>query len=127
MADAIRAIDAYIRHKRFQVHFPIECRYVRGDDIFLSPASGRDSAYIAVHMYRGMPYREYFAAVEAIFRDFGGRPHWGKLHTRTAAELAELYPDWERFQAARRRLDPDGVFQNEYLKELLGGVADTAM
>jgi len=124
MADAIRAIDACIRRERFQVHFPIECRYVRGDDIYLSPASGRDSAYIAVHMYRGMAYREYFATVEAIFRDFGGRPHWGKMHTLTAAELCGLYPEWPRFQAVRRQLDPDGVFQNAYLTQILGDLAD---
>lgn len=123
MAEAVRAIDARIRRERFQVHFPIECRYVRGDDIFLSPASGRDSAYIAVHMYRGMPYRPYFDAVERIFRALGGRPHWGKLHTLGAAELRELYPDWPRFLAARRQLDPDGVFQNGYLQGLLGDPA----
>jgi FAD/FMN-containing dehydrogenase len=97
---------------------------VRGDDIYLSPASGRDSAYIAVHMYRGMPYRQYFAAVEAIFRDFGGRPHWGKMHMLTAAELRGLYPEWARFQAARRQLDPAGVFQNAYLRLILGDMAD---
>jgi FAD-linked oxidoreductase len=120
MAAAIRAIAAYIRRERVRVHFPIECRYVHADDIDLSPAHGRDSAYIAVHMYRGMPYRDYFAGVEAILRGFGGRPHWGKLHTLTARELQPLYPRWEAFQAARRRLDPAGVFQNAYLKTLLG-------
>jgi FAD/FMN-containing dehydrogenase len=124
MADTIHAIETCIRRERFPVHFPIECRYVRGDDIYFSPASGRDSAYIAVHMYRGMPYRAYFAAIEAIFRGFGGRPHWGKLHTLTAAELCELYPDWSRFQAARRQLDRDGVFQNAYLAQLLGDLDD---
>src|SRR6266511_3559237 len=87
-------------------------------------SSGRDSAYIAVHMYQRMSYREYFAAVEAIFRDFGGRPHWGKMHTLTAADLRGLYPEWPRFQAARRQLDPDGVFQNAYLKQLLGDLAE---
>lgn len=122
MAGAVRAIDACIRQRRFQVHFPIECRYVRGDDIPLSPASGRDSAYLAVHMYRGMPYQEFFGAVEAILHGFGGRPHWGKLHSLRAADLRPLYPDWERFQAARRQLDPAGVFQNGYLRELLGEV-----
>ena len=124
MADAIHAIDACIRRERFQVHFPIECRYVRGDDIYLSPACGRDSAYIAVHMYRGMAYREYFAAVEAIFREMGGRPHWGKIHTLTATDLHGLYPEWSRFQAARRQLDPDSLFQNAYLKQVLGDLAD---
>lgn len=125
MADAVRAIDARIRQARINVHFPIECRYVRADDIDLSPAYGRDSAYIAVHMYRGMPYRDYFAVVEPILRSFGGRPHWGKLHTLTAPELRALYPRWEAFAAVRRQLDPDGVFQNDYLRALLGDVGAT--
>ena len=117
---ALRAIDACIRRQRFLVHFPIECRFVRADDIYLSPASGRDSAYIAVHMYKGMDYRAYFDAAEAILRAYGGRPHWGKMHSLTARELRPLYPRWDDFQAVRRRLDPDGLFLNAYLRTMLG-------
>ncbi len=120
MAVALEAIDRSIRRQRFQVHFPLECRVVRGDTIDLSPASGRDSAYIAVHMYKGMAYREYFAALEAILRSYGGRPHWGKLHTLTARELAPLYPRWDHFQAVRASLDPAGVLLNPYLRSILG-------
>jgi FAD-linked oxidoreductase len=120
---ALRAIDACIRRNRFQVHFPIECRFVRADDIYLSPASGRDSAYIAVHMYKGMAYRAYFDAAEAILRAYGGRPHWGKMHSLTARELRPLYPRWDDFQAMRRRLDPAGLFLNAYLRTLLGEAA----
>ncbi len=119
-AAALEEIDATIRRQRFQVHFPIECRFVAGDDIFLSPASGRDSAYIAVHMYRGMPYRRYFAAMEAILAKYEGRPHWGKLHTRRAADLRRLYPAWDRFAAVRQTLDPTGLFLNDYLRTLFG-------
>jgi len=103
-----------------QVHFPIECRFVAADDIPLSPAYERESAYIAVHKFKGMPYKEYFRQVEAIFRKYEGRPHWGKLHTRTAEELATLYPQWDAFMAMRARLDPDGMFLNEYLREYVG-------
>jgi FAD-linked oxidoreductase len=122
LAAALRAIDACIRRQHFLVHFPIECRFVRADDIYLSPASGRDSAYIAVHMYKGMDYRGYFDAAEAILRAYGGRPHWGKMHSLTARELRPLYPRWSNFQAARRRLDPDGLFLNPYLHALLGEI-----
>jgi FAD-linked oxidoreductase len=115
---ALTEIKSCIEKNRFNVHFPIECRFVRADDIWLSPAYQRDSAYIAVHMYRGMPYREYFEHVEAIFRRYRGRPHWGKMHTRTAAELAELYPRWEDFRRIRRSLDPDGLFLNDYLRSI---------
>jgi FAD-linked oxidoreductase len=117
---AMRAIEACIRRNRFLVHFPIEGRFVRADDIYLSPASGRDSAYIAVHMYKGMPYGAYFDALEAILRSYGGRPHWGKMHSLTARELRPLYPRWDDFQAVRRQLDPDGLFLNAYLRALLG-------
>lgn len=118
--DAIQQIDATIRREKFQVHFPIECRFVRGDDIYLSPASGRDSCYIAVHMFKGMPYREYFEAMESIFKQFNGRPHWGKMHTRKAEELRDLYPQWDAFQAARNQLDPQRTFTSPYLETILG-------
>jgi FAD-linked oxidoreductase len=112
-----------IARERFNVHFPIECRFVRGDDIWLSPAYGRDSAYIAVHMYRGMPYERYFRAVEPIFQPYGGRPHWGKLHTLGAATLSARYPHWDDFRRVRVALDPNGIFLNDYLCRLLGADA----
>jgi FAD/FMN-containing dehydrogenase len=119
----MQEIDACIRRRRFQVHFPIECRFVRGDDIPLSPAYGRDSAYIAVHMYQGMAYRPYFAAMEAIFKRHTGRPHWGKLHSRSAQDLPALYPQWAAFQAVRRALDPEGFFLNRHLAALFAASA----
>jgi FAD-linked oxidoreductase len=112
-------IRACLARERFDVHFPIECRFVRGDDILLSPAYGRDSAYVAVHMYRGMPYERYFRAVEAIYQPYGGRPHWGKMHTLDAATLATRYPHWHDFRRVRAELDPDGAFLNDYLRRLL--------
>jgi len=119
-ADCLREIRQYVVGKGVRVHFPVELRFARGDDIWLSPAYCRDTAYIAVHQYRGMPHEEYFAGVEAIFKNHDGRPHWGKLHTRTAADLAALYPMWESFQDVRRRLDPRGIFLNDYLRTLFG-------
>lgn len=117
---AIREVDATIRREKIQVHFPIECRFVRQDDIYLSPASGRESCYIAVHMFKGMPYRGYFEAMEAIFKKYNGRPHWGKMHTRTAEDLRGLYPHWDDFQAARQTCDPQRVFTSPYVAGLLG-------
>ena len=113
-------IERVINKRRFHVNFPIECRFVRGDDIWLSPAYGRDSAYIAVHMFKGMPYRAYFDAIEEIFQSYDGRPHWGKLHTLDADALAARYPRWEDFRRVRAILDPQGIFLNDYLRGLLG-------
>jgi L-gulonolactone oxidase len=102
------------------ISFPVEVRFTAADDIPLSTAHGRTSCYIAVHMYQGTQYQQYFEAVEDIMDDYGGRPHWGKLHFQTAETLAPRYPEWGRFQSARRRLDPDGVFTNAYLDRVLG-------
>ncbi|HEX8732815.1 MAG TPA: D-arabinono-1,4-lactone oxidase, partial [Ktedonobacterales bacterium] len=119
-AEALGEIEATINRQRFAVNFPIECRFVKGDDIWLSPAYQRDSAYIAVHMYRGMPYEAYFRAVEEVFQRYDGRPHWGKMHTLRAAALAARYPRWQDFLRVRAALDPNGVFLNDYLSALLG-------
>jgi FAD-linked oxidoreductase len=118
--EALREIKEWITRKKTAVHFPLEFRFVKGDDIPLSPAHGRDTAFVAVHMYKGMPFQEYFDGAEAIFRNHGGRPHWGKRHSQGAATLRTLYPRWDAFQAVRRHLDPDGVFMNPHLERLFG-------
>lgn len=118
MAEVVRELSVMIEKKKIRVHFPLECRFVRGDDIWLSPAYGRDSAYIAVHMYRGMPYQEYFEAAQSIFRNHQGRPHWGKMHSLGARELRDCYPMWDRFQEVRKQLDPKGLFMNDATKKL---------
>ena len=115
--DCLRDIQACISENDIQVHFPIECRFVAPDDIPLSPAYQRESAYLAVHMYKGMPYRNYFDKVETIFRNYEGRPHWGKMHTRTADELRQLYACWDDFMQLRAQLDPNGMFVNAYLSD----------
>ncbi len=119
----LNEIRQCIEQHQFNVHFPIECRFVHADDIWLSPSYQRESAYVAVHMYRGMPYRTYFRSIEEIFKRYEGRPHWGKMHTRSAEELTTLYPHWQDFQHIRSMLDPQGMFLNSYLRALFD--ADT--
>ncbi|MCW2719087.1 D-arabinono-1,4-lactone oxidase [Pseudonocardia sp.] len=115
--DGLRA--AVERHGQ-AVTFPVEVRFAAADDVPLSTASGRESAYIAVHVYRGQPHESYFGAVESVMTALGGRPHWGKLHTRTAAHLRESYPGFDGFVALRDRLDPERRFTNAYLERVLG-------
>jgi L-gulonolactone oxidase len=93
---------------------------LRADDAWLSTAHERETVAISIHQDAGLPCRELFCDLEAIFREHRGRPHWGKLHTRSAEELAALYPRFEDFLQLRRRLDPRGVFLNDYLRTLLG-------
>lgn len=104
------------------ISFPVEVRFVAADDIPLSPSYGRETCYVAVHVYEGMQHHQYFTAVEDIMRAAGGRPHWGKLHFQTAETLAPLYPRWDDAQAVRRRLDPAGTFANAYTDRVLGPV-----
>lgn len=118
--EAITGVHALASSGRFDVSFPIEVRFVAPDDALLSPASGRETCYIAVHVYRGMAWEPYFRAVEEIMETFDGRPHWGKRHFQTAATLAPRYEGFDRFLAVRDRFDPDRRFANPYLEAVLG-------
>ncbi|MGI8774839.1 MAG: D-arabinono-1,4-lactone oxidase [Actinomycetota bacterium] len=117
---AIEAVKLIAERPELKVSFPIEVRFVAPDDAFLSPAAGRDTCYIAVHMFERTDWRTYFSEVEAIMGSLGGRPHWGKRHSQTAATLATRYPEWERFVAVRDRLDPARRFTNAYIARTLG-------
>ena len=118
--EAVRAVMELIERRGFAVPFPIEVRTVAADDALLSTASERESGFVAVHMFRGMEWEPYFRAVEAVMDGLGGRPHWGKRHFQTAATLRPRYPGWDRFQAVRARLDPEGRFANAWTDRVLG-------
>ena len=118
--EVLARIRSWVKSSGQQLLFPVEVRFTAADDVPLSPANGRDTCWLAVHVTAGRPYEPYFRAVEGIAREFGGRPHWGKLHFRTAEDLAPAYPEWERFQALRRSLDPEGRFANAHVRRVLG-------
>jgi FAD-linked oxidoreductase len=117
--DVLREFRAAIPRLRHPVIVPVEVRVAAADDIPLSTAYGRDSAYIAIHQYVGMPYREYFDCFEKIAGAVGGRPHWGKMHSLDASVLATRYPRFEEFRSVRSKVDPTGVFRNAYLDQVL--------
>lgn len=104
----------------WRLSFPVEVRWAAADDRWLSTAFGQDTAYVAVHRYYREDPAEYFAAVEQVMLSHGGRPHWGKEHSLTAADLAGRYPRFADFQDLRNKLDPDRVFANGYLDRVLG-------
>ena len=120
LPEALAALRRIVDGLPFKVLFPVEVRFTAADDIWLSHGYGRDNAYIAVHQYVGMPYEPYFQAFEKVAAELGGRPHWGKLHYRDAASLADAYPRFADFQAVRDRLDPHRVFTNPHLTHVLG-------
>lgn len=117
---AFQAIRALIADRGWRIEFPVEVRFAAGDDRWLSTAYERASGYIAVHRYWRADPTAYFEAVEHICLEYGGRPHWGKLHTLTAPQLRERYPRFDDFVALRDRLDPERRFTNRYLDRVLG-------
>jgi len=117
---AVAEVRALIADRGWNISFPIEVRASAADDLMLSTANGRATGYIAVHRFFREDEREYFGAVESIMRAHDGRPHWGKMHRRTADDLRPAYPRFDEFVAARDRLDPDRLFANEYLTRVLG-------
>jgi len=119
--EAFRAIRSLIEARGWRISFPIEVRAAAADDNWLSTAYGRETGYIAVHRYFREDPTEYFAGVESIMRSFGGRPHWGKMHTQTAEALRAAYPRFDEFLGVRDRLDPERRFANAYLDRVLGG------
>jgi FAD-linked oxidoreductase len=122
-AEAVHGVLAMIERRRLPVSFPVEVRFAAGDDALLSTATGRDSAYVAVHQFVGADDTAYFRHVEDLMLGLDGRPHWGKKHAAGAEVLAPRYPGWARFQAVRDRLDPTGVFTSPHLRHLLGPAA----
>jgi L-gulono-1,4-lactone dehydrogenase len=117
---ALRDVRAALETFDLTISFPIEVRAAASDDLWLSTASGRASGYIAFHKYYRDDHRDYFRIMESIMVEYGGRPHWGKMHTRDAEYLAGVYPRFADFLALRDRLDPDRVFANRYLEQVLG-------
>jgi FAD/FMN-containing dehydrogenase len=103
---------------RQNVAWRILYRPIAGDDAFLSNAYGKDIVAITIHQNAVLPYQDYFDDIEQIFREYGGRPHWGKKHAMRAADLQKIYPMWDKFQEIRKEFDPHGIFLNDYLKSV---------
>ncbi|HET8618870.1 MAG TPA: D-arabinono-1,4-lactone oxidase [Acidimicrobiales bacterium] len=122
LPEALNRVRRLVDELGTPLSFPVEVRVVAGDDIPLSTAYGRETGYIAVHVYQGTTYDAYFSGVERIMDSYGGRPHWGKLHFQRSETLAPRYPCWDEFQGVRARLDPEGRFANPYLDRVLGPV-----
>jgi FAD-linked oxidoreductase len=116
--EALEEVRHYIETKRPDVFFPFEARQTKRDSAWLSPFNGGNRISVAVHCYHKDAYDFLFTDVEPIFQKYGGRPHWGKLNSMTAAQARAWYPDFENFAALRRELDPDGRLLNGYLSDL---------
>jgi len=120
LRDAFAGLRRVVDTCGVHIAFPVEVRVAAADDIWLSTAYRRDTAYIAVHQFVGMDFEPYFRGVEAVLRDLDGRPHWGKMHWRDAESLRASYPRFDDFLAVRDRVDPDRVFGNDYTRRVFG-------
>jgi FAD-linked oxidoreductase len=120
LADVLAETRALFARRDWRISFPIEVRVTPGDDPWLSTAYGRRSAYIAIHVFHASSHEEYFRDVEAVMTAAAGRPHWGKMHTRSAQYLGQAYPKHGDFVALRDDLDPERRFGNAYLAQVLG-------
>ena len=117
-AAALEDVRSLVEKSGIVVDFLVEVRFTAADDIWLSPAHGRDTCFLGAFMYRADGWERYFRAVEERLIDRGGRPHWGKLHFRSGDDLRAAYPHWDDFAAVRRRCDPEGLFLNAELERL---------
>ncbi len=118
-AECLREILKTIYDQAIDVNFVLEYRYVGADDDWLSMSYGdHPHATISIHRAASEDYRPYFNVIEPIFWKYGGRPHWGKVHSLTHRELIELYPRFKDFMELRRELDPQGRMLNPHLRAL---------
>ena len=120
VVDVLMALKDMTDDRDHRVPFPVEVRFAAADDVWMSTANGRESAYVAVHQYHRMDHAAYFDDFEAIAREVGGRPHWGKLHGRARDDLRPAYAHFDDFVTVRDRVDPQRMFGNEYLDRVLG-------
>jgi L-gulono-1,4-lactone dehydrogenase len=120
LVGALREVRSVIERGGWRIGFPIEVRLLPAEDAWLSMAYGRRCAFIAIHVFHSSPHEEYFRAVEEALTPLGGRPHWGKLHTRDATYLEGVYPRFGDFLALRDRMDPDRRFANAYTTRIFG-------
>lgn len=117
--EAKRAVMKWINKHNKNIMFPVENRFVQGDDIYMSPAYKRDSAYIAFHVYSKKEFKQYFKEIERIMLDYDGRPHWGKLNQLNPEIIRDSYPMFNKFLSIRNEQDPDNVFVSTYIHDLL--------
>lgn len=118
--EVLREVIRRIERGATDVFFPIEARIIAPDDAWLSPFYQRASGSIAVHAWYKDDHDWMARLIEPVFREAGGRPHWGKLHSLGASELAALYPMFAEANAVRRSVDPAGRMLNPFLTRLFG-------
>jgi FAD-linked oxidoreductase len=120
LADVLAQVRALFARRDWRISFPIEVRVAPADDVWLSTAYQRDSAYLAFHVFHASAHEDYFTGIEAVMTAVGGRPHWGKMHTRDDSYLRAVYPRFADFCVLRDKFDPGRRFANAYTRQVFG-------
>jgi hypothetical protein len=117
--EIIEKINQIIKAENFMMNLPIEIRFTKRDEIWLSPQYERDSCCFTLQMFGQEDRRAlFFNKLEQLFAEYKGRPHWGKWHTLTCAQLQQLYPkwnDWLRFRFSMSLFSLLFIVQRKFL------------
>ncbi len=83
IVDVLRSVRAWVDSSGERIPFPVEVRVAAADDVWLSTAYERSTAYLAVHQFHELDHERYFRAVESIVGGGGGRRTGASCTTRT--------------------------------------------
>ncbi|HIP46909.1 MAG TPA: FAD-binding protein [Campylobacterales bacterium] len=122
--DVFRELIAMVEETGIYVDTPIEVRFVKKDDYWLSPTQGEDVCFIGTKIHfplrRQPEYLRYFTEVDKILLKHSGRPHWGKQFRITTEDFKKNYKKWDKFWEYVDKEDPKGLFANAFSKRLRG-------
>ena len=118
---ALREIRDLVLTKHPNCIYPVEYRFTKGDPAWISPFYNQDSVTISCSGGpNGVDYWPFLKDVDDILRQYGSRPHWGKLHFTHRDDVDRWFPKAEAFRQLRRSVDPNGYFLNDHLRALFG-------
>ena len=115
---AVEAVQDLIRTKHSDQKYPVEVRWVKADEGYMSQFQGRDTTVITLTTEPGTDYWQFFRDADAVLQEFEPRAHWGKIHFMTRSRLERLYPELDTFIQVRREFDPRGIFLNDHTRAL---------
>jgi FAD/FMN-containing dehydrogenase len=118
--EAVNAVQNLLGTTHKDQRYPLEVRWVKGDEGYISPFYKRDTTVLSVSGAPGTNYWPYLRDLDALLEDFDARPHWGKIHFMTRDRMKKHFPEYDTFVQIRREFDPNGVFLNDHTRALVG-------
>ena len=96
-----------------------EIRTMCADDLWLSPAEGRDTVGIHFTWHKDKRIYDVLPAIEEALLPLGARPHWGKVTVAAPAQIVSAYPRFDDFARLVQDTDPGGKFRSDTVASLL--------